>query len=194
MARLKSLFVIPIFQYTSYEVTLIFVARHTAGRQYRQETAVRWLPFLTLFLLAWIEISLFVQVAHVVGVFMTLLLVIFTSVIGISLVKNQGIKNFRLLQEKLARQENPAAEMTKSVSLFIAGFLLILPGFFTDFIGLLLLLPPVQKHLTLKLMPYLTIRTMGGSTGHGSGVTVEGEFERREQKVIEHHDDEPRHH
>ncbi len=155
---------------------------------------MRWLPFLTLFLLAWIEISLFIQVAHVIGVFMTLLLVIFTSVIGISLVKNQGIKNFRLLQEKLARQENPAAEMTKSVSLFIAGFLLILPGFFTDFIGLLLLLPPVQKHLTLKLMPYLTIRTMGGSAGHSSGVTVEGEFERREQKVIEHQDDESRHH
>lgn len=154
---------------------------------------MRWLPFIVIFVLAWIEISLFIQVAHVVGVFMTLILVIFTSAIGISLVKNQGIKNFRLLQEKLARQENPAAEMTKSVSLFIAGFLLILPGFFTDFLGLLLLLPPVQKHLTLKLMPYLTIRTAGAPGSTNSGFTMEGEFERRDQKVIEHQDDE-RHH
>lgn len=45
--------------------------------------------------------------------------------------------------------------MIKSVSLIIAGLLLLLPGFFTDFLGLLLLLPPVQKHLTVKLMPHL---------------------------------------
>ncbi len=56
--------------------------------------------------------------------------------------------------------------MIKSVSLIIAGLLLLLPGFFTDFLGLLLLLPPVQKHLTLKLMPHLRVwRGRGGSTG-----------------------------
>lgn len=54
----------------------------------------------------------------------------------------------------MAAGENPAAEMIKSVSLIIAGLLLLLPGFFTDFLGLLLLLPPVQKHLTVKLMPH----------------------------------------
>lgn len=152
---------------------------------------MRWLPFIAFFLLAWIEISLFIQVAHVVGVLMTMVLVIFTSAIGISLVKHQGIKNFRLLQEKMLRQENPAAEMTKSVSLLIAGFLLVLPGFFTDFLGLLLLLPPVQKHLTLKLMPYLKVRR-GGNT-EPDGFTVEGEFERKEYDVIEHKDDSSSH-
>ena len=60
------------------------------------------------------------------------------------------MKNFMLMQEKLARNESPAAEMIKSVSLIIAGFLLLLPGFFTDFLGLLLLLPPVQKHPDAK--------------------------------------------
>lgn len=72
-----------------------------------------------------------------------------------SLVRNQGFKNFVLMQQKMAAGENPAAEMIKSVSLIIAGLLLLLPGFFTDFLGLLLLLPPVQKHLTVKLMPHL---------------------------------------
>lgn len=149
---------------------------------------MRWLPFLIMFVLVWIEISLFIQVAHVVGVLLTMLLVIFTSCIGISLVKNQGMKNFMLMQQKLNAGESPAAEMIKSVSLMLAGFLLLLPGFFTDFIGLLLLLPPVQKHLTLKLMPYLKVWR---GTGADSGFTVDGEFERKEAKRIEHDDGNP---
>ena len=108
---------------------------------------MRWLPFIAIFLYVYIEISIFIQVAHVLGVLLTLVLVIFTSVIGMSLVRNQGFKNFVLMQQKMAAGENPAAEMIKSVSLIIAGLLLLLPGFFTDFLGLLLLLPPVQKHL-----------------------------------------------
>ena len=48
---------------------------------------MRWIPLLVFFVLAWIEISLFIQVAHVMGVLLTMLLVIFTSCIGVSLVK-----------------------------------------------------------------------------------------------------------
>ena len=148
---------------------------------------MRWLPFLLLFVLAWIEISIFIQVAHVLGVLMTLLLVVFSSCIGISLVKNQGMKNFMLMQQKLAAGESPAAEMLKSVSLILAGFLLLLPGFFTDFLGLLLLLPPVQKHLTLKLMPHLR-SWRGPGAGPDSGYTVDGEYERKDTTLIEHDD------
>ncbi|HAI07521.1 MAG TPA: exclusion suppressor FxsA, partial [Pantoea sp.] len=136
---------------------------------------MRWIPLLVFFVLAWIEISLFIQVAHVMGVLLTMLLVVFTSCIGVSLVKNQGMKNFMLMQEKLARNESPAKEMIKSVSLIIAGFLLLLPGFFTDLLGLLLLLPPVQKHLTLKLMPHLRV-WRGPGAGPDSGYTMDGEF------------------
>ncbi|EGI33558.1 protein FxsA (Suppressor of F exclusion of phage T7) [Escherichia coli TA271] len=91
---------------------------------------MRWLPFIAIFLYVYIEISIFIQVAHVLGVLLTLVLVIFTSVIGMSLVRNQGFKNFVLMQQKMAAGENPAAEMIKSVSLIIAGLLLLLPGFF----------------------------------------------------------------
>jgi len=155
---------------------------------YLQESTVRWIPLLVFFVLAWIEISLFIQVAHVMGVLMTMLLVVFTSCIGVSLVKNQGMKNFMLMQEKLARNESPATEMIKSVSLIIAGFLLLLPGFFTDLLGLLLLLPPVQKHLTLKLMPHLRV-WRGPGAGPDSGYTMDGEFERKNSDRLEHHDD-----
>ena len=153
-----------------------------------QESTVRWIPLLVFFVLAWIEISLFIQVAHVMGVLLTMLLVVFTSCIGVSLVKNQGMKNFMLMQEKLARNESPANEMIKSVSLIISGFLLLLPGFFTDLLGLLLLLPPVQKHLTLKLMPHLRV-WRGPGAGPDSGYTMDGEFERKNSDRLEHHDD-----
>lgn len=124
---------------------------------------MRWIPLLAIFLYVYIEISIFIQVAHVMGVLMTLILVIFTSVIGMSLVRNQGFKNFLLMQQKMAAGESPAEEMIKSVSLIIAGLLLVLPGFFTDFLGLLLLLPPVQKHLTMKLLPHLRFSRMPGA-------------------------------
>jgi UPF0716 protein FxsA len=155
---------------------------------------VRWIPFIAIFLYVYIEISIFIQVAHVFGVLLTLVLVIFTSVIGMSLVRNQGFKNFVLMQQKMEAGESPAAEMVKSVSLILAGLLLLLPGFFTDFLGLLLLLPPVQKHLTMKLLPHLHFSRMpGGGAGAGSnnGQTFDGEYQRKddERDRIDHKDD-----
>lgn len=152
---------------------------------FSQEKPVRWIPFIAFFLYVYIEISIFIQVAHVFGVLMTLILVLFTSVIGMSLVRNQGFKNFMLMQQKMAAGESPAAEMIKSVSLIISGLLLVLPGFFTDFLGLLLLLPPVQKHLTLKLMPHLRFSRMPGggfSAGGDVGQTFEGEYQRKDEQ------------
>ncbi len=74
---------------------------------------MRWIPFIAFFLYVYIEISIFIQVAHVLGVFMTLILVIFSSVVGMSLVRNQGFKNFLLMQQKMAAGESPAAEMIR---------------------------------------------------------------------------------
>lgn len=128
------------------------------------------------------------------GVLLTLILVIFSSVVGDIAGENRGFKNLMLMQQKMAAGESPAAEMIKSVSLIIAGLLLLLPGFFTDFLGLLLLLPPVQKHLTLKLMPHLRFSRMPGggfSAGTGGGDTFEGEYQRKddERDRLDHKDD-----
>jgi len=142
---------------------------------------VRWLPLLILFLVAYIEITLFIKVAAVLGVAITLLLVVFTSCVGVSLVRNQGMKTIFQMQQKMALGESPAAEMVKSVSLVLAGFLLLVPGFFTDICGLLLLLPPVQKRLTLKLMPHLNIYRPGGA-GPAAGNTFEGEYQRKDER------------
>lgn len=155
---------------------------------------MRWIPLIAVFLYVYIEITIFIQVAQVLGVLLTLVLVIFSSVVGMSLVRNQGFKNLLLMQQKMAAGESPAAEMIKSVSLIIAGLLLLLPGFFTDFLGLLLLLPPVQKLLTLRLMPHLRFSRMPGggfSAGTKGGQTFDGEYQRKDDQRdrLDHKDD-----
>ncbi|WP_159567296.1 FxsA family protein [Budvicia diplopodorum] len=153
---------------------------------------MRWLPIVILFLLAYIEITLFIQVSLIIGVGLTLVLVILTSCLGVSLVRNQGLKTFIQMQQKLASGENPAAEMVKSVSLLLSGFLLLIPGFFTDFLGLLLLLPPVQKLITLRMMPYIRAFTPGSTSPTGANVdsyTIEGEFQRKEDEPNKRIDD-----
>ena len=155
---------------------------------------MRWLPFIAILLYVYIEISIFIQVAHVLGVLLTLVLVIFTSVIGMSLVRNQGFKNFVLMQQKMAAGENPAAEMIKSVSLIIAGLLLLLPGFFTDFLrSSAFYYRRCKRHLTVKLMPAFALFSYAGgfSAGTGGGNTFDGEYQRKddERDRLDHKDD-----
>ncbi len=144
---------------------------------------MRWLPLILICLLIYIEAVIFVHVASAIGVFMTLVLVVLTSCLGVSLVRNQGMRNLSLIQQKIQAGESPAAEMIKSVSLVLAGILLVLPGFFTDFLGLLLLLPPVQKLLVSRVLPFIRVyqpRTnpfAGNAANQGN--VYEGEFERR---------------
>ncbi|MEH2920561.1 FxsA family protein [Samsonia erythrinae] len=156
---------------------------------------MRWLPLLFIFLLAYIEISIFIHVADALGVAVTLLLVVFTSCVGVSLVRNQGVKTLVQMQQKMAAGESPAAEMVKSVSLVLAGFLLLIPGFLTDFLGLLLLLPPIQKSLTLKLMPHLHVWGSGAGASASTRNTFEGEYQRKDdgRANIEHQDDRDNH-
>ncbi|HBO24456.1 MULTISPECIES: FxsA family protein [unclassified Providencia] len=147
---------------------------------------MRWLPLILICLLIYIESVIFVRVATEVGVLMTLLLVVLTSCLGVSLVKNQGMKNVMQIQQKLVSGESPAAEMIKSVALVLAGFLLIVPGFFTDFIGLLLLLPPVQKLFVMRLIPHIRFYQPGngfnnpGRSHPQNGDVFEGEFQRKQ--------------
>ena len=142
---------------------------------------MRLIPLLILFVLIYIEFSLFVVVANYVGVLITLFLALFTSVVGVSLVRNQGFKTIIQMQQRMANGENPANEMIRSVSLVMAGFLLLIPGFFTDFLGLLLLLPATQYLLSIKLLPYLNVRYANrNSTGQWQDSnTFEGEYQRK---------------
>jgi UPF0716 protein FxsA len=106
-----------------------------------------WL-FLLLFVAApLIELYFLIQVGSVIGALPTILLSILTAVIGGWLVKVQGLAVLMRVREMLDRGETPALEVLDGAVLLLCGFALLLPGFVTDAIGFLLLIPPVRHAL-----------------------------------------------
>ncbi len=106
-------------------------------------------PLLAVFFLVVpiIEIYLLIQVGQVIGAGWTIFLVVATAVIGVALLRIQGLSTLRRAQEKLNHNELPARELLEGLGLLVAGALLLTPGFFTDALGFLLLFPPTRMLL-----------------------------------------------
>jgi len=108
---------------------------------------------LLLFLLVpVIEIYLLIEVGSMIGAIYTILLVVLTAVAGAALLRWQGLTTFQRVREAMARGEVPAIEMMEGVVLLICGALLLTPGFFTDAIGFLALIPAVRRHFILEVI------------------------------------------
>jgi UPF0716 protein FxsA len=105
-----------------------------------------------------IEIAVIIQVGSWLGVLNTLALLILISVLGAWLVKRQGVGLLRRVQGELAAGRVPATALVDGALLLVAGTMLLLPGFVTDFFGLLLLLPPVRA----GIRSWLRRRWIGG--------------------------------
>jgi UPF0716 protein FxsA len=129
-----------------------------------------------------IELYLFIQVSNAIGFLNALGLVILISLIGLWLVKRAGMKVWARFNEQLVAQRAPSKEVADGVCLLGAGLLLLFPGFLTDALGLLLLLPPVRSVAARSLVRRYSGRgnvrvikaTYGGPDGSGSGGTVIG--------------------
>lgn len=111
--------------------------------------------FLFIFVIPVIEILLFVWVGSSLGAWWVIGLIFVTALLGITLAQYQGFENFRKAQDAWRRGEYPAEYMINSICILIGAFLLIIPGFLTDLVGLILLIPwtrtLLQKYL-LKLL------------------------------------------
>ena len=94
-----------------------------------------------------VEIFLMIKVGHIIGAFNTILLIIFTAVTGVFYARMEGLNTLRSGFNQLLKNEIPAYELMSGASLAIAALLLILPGFVTDFIGFLLIIPYTRKIL-----------------------------------------------
>ncbi len=105
--------------------------------------------FLTIPLL---EIYLLLKVGSLIGALWTVFLVVLTAVIGISLLRMQGISTIHRLQECTARGEPPAIPMIEGAFLLFAGALLLTPGFFTDAVGFAILFPPFRQYLAMQIL------------------------------------------
>lgn len=108
------------------------------------------MPLLILFVIVpLVELYFLISVGEVVGALSTVLLVIFTAVIGGLMVRRQGFQTMLRMRETAARGETPALEMLEGSLLLLSGLMLLLPGFVTDLLGFALLVPPLRSRLVL---------------------------------------------
>ena len=100
-----------------------------------------------------VEISLFIKVGGIVGGWTTVGLIVLTAVVGLTIVRAQGLGIINKLNRDMALGAFPVGAAFEGIALFIAGALLIAPGFMTDTLGFLLLIPPLRRFLGEKLAP-----------------------------------------
>ena len=92
-----------------------------------------------------IEIYLMIKVGGIIGALNTILLIFFTAITGVYFAKIAGLNTLRSGFNQLIKNEIPIYEIISGAALAFAAFLLILPGFLTDTIGFLLIIPPTRK-------------------------------------------------
>jgi len=100
--------------------------------------------FLALTLIPLIEIYLLIKIGSHLGAFNTVLIVILTALLGAWLARLEGGKTMTKVRESLNRGELPAEEMLDAMLIFVAGIVLLTPGFVTDLAGLAILVPQIR--------------------------------------------------
>ena len=88
-----------------------------------------------------IEISLFIEIGSNIGSFNTICLIFLTAIIGVYFVRQQGLSTFQRLANQIQKLETPIQTVGEGIVILLSGVLLITPGFFTDAIGFLGLIP-----------------------------------------------------
>lgn len=144
-----------------------------------------WL--LVFFITPIVEMYLLITVAGYIDAWPTIALVMLTAVIGVALLKRQGLATLTRGVTRMNRGEVPAQEMAEGILLAIAGALLLTPGFVTDGVGFLLLFPPSRKALVVLMLKRVEVhvapatgayRPADGQSPQGP-VTIEGDYEKK---------------
>ena len=97
-----------------------------------------------------IEIYLFIKIGSEIGAFNTISLIFITAIIGVLYARYEGFNTLRSGVSQLIKNELPIYEIISGAAIAFASLLLILPGFATDFFGLLIIFPPTRKILLKK--------------------------------------------
>ncbi|GAB6070887.1 FxsA family protein [Thiomicrorhabdus hydrogeniphila] len=103
--------------------------------------------FLFIFIAPLIELYFLIQLGDVIGALPTVLLTIFTAILGVALMRSQGLAVMQNAQLELSQGHSPQESMLEGVFIFVGGVFLFFPGLITDFIGLLFLVPFIRKFL-----------------------------------------------
>lgn len=126
-----------------------------------------------------IEIALFITVGGWLTLWPTLGLVLLTGIIGTALMRWQGLKVLNELRGDLAQMKNPVSPLANGALILLAGLLLLTPGFFTDTIGFLLMVPRIRSFVIAQVGSRIriqTIQTPGSGRAHENVTVIDGEF------------------
>lgn len=102
---------------------------------------------LLFIVVPFVELYFLIQVGQVIGALWTIVLVMVISIVGSWLVKREGLATLRRAQEQIRMGRVPGNELVDGVLILFAGALLLTPGFITDTVGVLLLIPPARLAL-----------------------------------------------
>ena len=125
-----------------------------------------------------IEISIFIQVGGFVGTFNTILIIFLTAAVGVYFVRQQGFRTFQKITVELQNQQIPVQGMFDGLVILISGILLVTPGFLTDIIGFLGLIPQTRV-LLLGIIKNLFLQRYSNAHKQykkGMDETIDGDF------------------
>lgn len=130
----------------------------------------------TFILLPILEMYVLIKVGGNIGAFSTIILVVTTALIGVFLLRIQGFMTIFNIRNKLNNAELPTQEIFTGIFLALGGFLLLIPGFVTDILGFLCLLPFTRNIILAKI--YREIQFPDNNNSSQNADWIEGEYKK----------------
>ena len=127
--------------------------------------------FLLIILVPIIEIYLFIKIGAQIGAFNTIVLIFITAAVGIVYARYEGLNTLKSGFSEMIKNKIPAYEMISGAAIAFGALLLIIPGFATDFLGFLIILPTTRKIIFGKISNNLKQKKRGNNH------FIDGEFE-----------------
>ena len=144
------------------------------------------MPWLLLFFLTPIvEMYLLIEVAGYIDAWPTIALVMLTAVVGVALLKRQGMATLTRGVQRMQQGQMPATEMAEGILLAVAGALLITPGFVTDFVGFTLLFPPSRIVIAKGLMSRVMMSGAVSADIHAAQFRAQGQKPNEDPNVLD---------
>ncbi|MDO5642629.1 MAG: FxsA family protein [Paracoccus sp. (in: a-proteobacteria)] len=151
--------------------------------------------FILLILIPIIEIALFIQIGGIIGVWPTIAWVLLSALLGVALIRSQGQRALGELQRSYQTLSDPTRPLADGAMIMISGLLLVVPGFLTDAIGLLLLIPGIRDWLLRRWARNIRVSRAGfgfdsardprhGWGGRGEDDVIEGDYAVQEDPYV----------